>query len=232
MNKLQKALNRTWAKEALDLVRQQKAPASWQVFQGKKTSLPGLPTVYLATGLILILCPWPALIALIVLKGGYSEGRAPHQIHHRPIWPDLNVPLYCLVSVAIIVGLVLAVRLIGKSGAAKRDRNQLQPMLIVLPGGWVEYVGWRDLIFGMAFAELADLQRGTAPSQRITTLADLQKKAPLTESDKWLALTFPDGEKETWGPRMNCDSPEAACQAILVAYSQYLARSVDHNRPL
>lgn len=224
MNKKQHTLNGTWAKEALDLVWQQQPPASWQVFQGKKTPS-SCSLLFLFAVFIPLFCPVAAFVALIVLKGGYSEGKAPYQIHHPPIWPDLNAPLYCLISVAIIIGLVLTLVLIGNARAARRERKQSAPILIVLPEGWVEYVGWRDSIVSVAFAELADLQRETAPSQGITTLAELRGKAPLPASDTGLVLTFPDGKKETWEPRINCDAPTAICQAILVAYSHYLARS-------
>jgi hypothetical protein len=155
-----------WQQEALNLIWKQKAPRSWQVFSGKKALLPYNYYGYAAFGLILLLCPLAAFLALNLFTEKCSSGKGRVRTCHPPFWPNLNVSLYWLVVGGIIVALLVATVIISRLIVARKKREDPQPLVIVLPEGWVHYLSPSDPVDAIAFAELADLRGKTEPDPK------------------------------------------------------------------
>jgi hypothetical protein len=140
---------------------------------------------------------------------------------------------------AIIVALVLATVLVSRQMVARKKREDQEPLVIVLPEGWVHYLSPGDSIDAIAFVELADLRGRTDPDpQEPTTLADLQSgSGPSHRSDRgasderrpakslYLKWREDKDEKEMWAPHECFGPPEPICAAILGAYATYGTRS-------
>jgi hypothetical protein len=240
MSNPQPAQQLPWEQEALNLVWQQRAPASWQQFRGTRTSE---PSVWLAgCGAILTLVVGfgiAGIASLWLIYPFWVNGPGDHY-KHAALLSNVSPSSYWLVAAVFIVSLALLITLMVGVGTARQnrqDRTDPDPLLIVLPEGWVQYIRRRDPAQAIAFVELKHLHEGVNPSEEFTTLADLQKgtvhsQRSSTKSGRskshagpWLDLEWSKGDRKDWEPEKCFDKPEAICQAILAAYQRFVTQS-------
>ena len=193
------------AQQVLHQVWQQSPRADWKVLHGKRADpvAVGCMAVLIALFFIATLGAGP----LVVLR----------------LFPErwLVVSLGALV-LALLIGIGIGV-LVG------RDRKDPDPLLVILPEGFVEYISWRKPIVAIAFAELADLtmtlfeERG----KTITTTASANGTLTIknTSSRARLDLVYRDGRKDQWEQRSTFEAPELVPQTITTTYAQYVANS-------
>lgn len=234
----------SWEQEALNLAWQQRAPTSWHQFRGTRTPESSATLAIFGAGLILVVGFGIAGVASLWLVYPFRvDGSNGSHYPHAPLLSNASPSSYWLVVAAIVVSLALLAAIIAGLGTARQnrqDRADPQPLVIVLPEGWVHYIKRSDVTQAIAFSELKHLRKSRAPSQgEVTTLADLQKgtrhsRRPSTKSrgstsqaGHSLEIAWRDGDREDWEPHPCFDQPEAICQAILAAYQDYVARAAD-----
>ncbi len=191
------------AQQVLNRVWQQSPRADWKVLHGKRTDpvAAGCLAIFIALFFIATLGAGP----LVVLR----------------IFPEhwLLVSLGALV-LALVIGISIGL-LVG------RDRKDPDPLLVILPEGFVEYISWRKPIVAVAFADLADLTmtlfegRGRTITTTATTDGTLTIKN--TSSRARLDLVYRDGRKDQWGQRIKFEAQELVPQTITTTYARYVA---------
>lgn len=242
MSDPQPAQQLSWEQEALNLVWQQRAPSSWQQFRGTRTPESSFWLAGCGAALILVVGFGIAGIASLWLIYPFWVNGPGDHYKHAALLSNVSPSSYWLVVAVIVVSLALLIAIMVGLSAARTNRENLadpQPLLIVLPEGWVQYIRRRDPAQAVAFAELKHLRKGVNSSEEITTLADLQKgtgrsRRSTTKSSgskslagPWLDIAWRAGDREDWEPDGCFGTPEAICQAIIAAYQGYAARTRD-----
>lgn len=241
MSDPQPAQQLSWEQEALNLVWQQRAPTSWRQFRGTRTSESSYGLAGWGAGLTLAVGFGIAgLASLWLIYPFYVNGPGEHY-RHAALLSNVSPSSYWLMVAVIVLGLALLIAIMAGLGTVRQnreDRAAPEPLLIVLPEGWVQYIRRRDPAQAIAFAELKHIRKGIAPSkEEITTLADLQKRTGhrqrstnksndrQSHAGPWLDIAWREGDREGWEPDNCFDSPETICQAIIAAYQSYAAQS-------
>lgn len=203
-------------------VWQGRVPADWQILHGKRTSpfLAGCFATFLTLVLLFILG-----IFAIVLTGFQQFGSAagpssvssfnPTAVSSSTLagLPDPAV-LGGALAVALAVGIITAL-IIG------RDAGDPDPLLVILPNGFVEYVSHRKPIISIPFAEIADIDLRTRTTRTTSTNPSTGLSTTTTRTYFWLDLRYRNGRKERWMPRANFGRRLDVCQTIIKAHSRF-----------
>jgi hypothetical protein len=180
-------------------VWQRVVPTDWKILRGKRRS---------AFSLGLRAAAWTcaALIALtLAAVAALRAGLMGKTIVALPATIAGYSAL--LVASALVVALPLLVGNIVTITAAIRNAGDHEPLIVLLPKGFVEYANRRQPIIGILYAELASVEYRRQPTRRRARL--------------WLDLFFRDGHKERWRPRADFGPPQPLYEAISKAHALY-----------
>ena len=209
------------AQRVLAQVQQRQYPADWQVFRGKRRS--PIVVAFVAIFYTLFFIVFFSILAVVIT--GFLHVQAGSTAD--PFTSVANRLPISLKEAAIGAGgLALAVGIIAALFAA-RDAGDPDPLLIVLPQGFVEYISHRKPIQSFAFAEISNLalrvgtRRYSSTSYNAAT--GLSTTTYRTMVHFWLDLYYRDGRKGKWKQRVKFGAPEAMCQVIIAAHAQYVA---------
>ncbi len=130
-------------------------------------------------------------------------------------YPALAVAACAALALTLLVGVIATVMV------ARRHAGDPEPVIVLLPQGFVEYVSQRKPIIGIRFAELAAVglqQRSKRHNQSQQPGSPLQSSA---RGKLWLNLHYHDGRQERWRPRADFGPPEQLFQMIIKAHALY-----------
>lgn len=229
------------AQRVLAQAQQGRFPADWQVFRGKRRS--SLAVGCMAIFLTIFLAVFLGIAALILTTAlnihsgitsflqtsnqaqpGQAQPLTPSDPRFFPLAggsprPLIEVGIGILV-LAVVVGIIATL-------IAARDAGNPDPLLVVLPQGFVEYISHRKPIQSFAFAELSNivLRVGTRTYQTANGPIGPGWSAPTTRTTVhfWLDLYYRNGRKGKWKQRAKFGAPEAIAQVIIAAQAQYVA---------
>jgi len=197
------------AQQVLNRVWQESAGADWKVLHAKRADS------------FTVGCTASAIALFFIVTLGLGPLVAVRILPQHWLLASIGA-----LGLAVVIGITIG-------SFAGRDRKDPDPLLVILPEGFVEYISWRKPIVAVAFAELADLtmtlieERG----QTITTTATPDGALTIknTSSRVRLDLTYRDGRKDQWKPRIQFEAPELVPQTIITTYAQYVADSRQPN---
>ncbi len=175
-------------------VWQQVVPTDWKIIRGRRRSAfsPGVrAAAWTCAALIL-------LTLAAVWQASRSSAHLPASIAGYPI---LLVVSIAVPALALLVGMIVTVTV------AIRNAGDHDPLIVLLPRGFVEYANRRKPIIGILYAELASVEYRRQPARRRARL--------------WLDLFFTDGHKERWRPRADFGPPQRLFEAITKAHALY-----------
>ena len=202
-------------------VWQRIVPTDWKIIRGKRRSafalavrtasvtLALLALLLIATGLTLFFHPAQLGLAALSLKDVLT-------LATRPIigYPALVVGVAGAGALALLVGLFTWVV------SARRHAGDPDPVIVLLPTGFVEYVSQRKPIIGILYADVAAVEvgQGKKPPQTHQPGAASQ---PPGRSNAWLHLRYHDGSAGRWRPRANFGPPEHLYETLIKAHALY-----------
>ncbi|HLV97798.1 MAG TPA: hypothetical protein VKT82_03885 [Ktedonobacterales bacterium] len=182
-------------------VWQQVVPTDWKILRGRRRSAFAVgirAAAWTCAALVLL------TLAAVVLRAAPVGRSSP--LADVPAtfagYPTLAVVGAAVVALALLVGLSVVITV------AIRNAGDHDPLIVLLPQGFVEYANRRKPTIGVLYAALASVEyRGQNARQRRGRL--------------WLALFFKDGRKERWRPRADFGPPARLFEAITKAHALY-----------
>jgi hypothetical protein len=139
-----------------------------------------------------------ATVALRGTQAGRSSAHMPAAIAGYPV---LLVVSAAVVALALLVGITVTITV------AIRNAGDHEPLIVLLPRGFVEYANRRKPIIGILYTELASVNYRRQPARRHARL--------------WLDLFFTDGHKERWRPHADFGPPQRLFETITKAHALY-----------
>lgn len=202
-------------------------PTTWQVMRGKRRSAlaAGCFAMLFTLALLFILGVGSVVLVGFLHVGSAGAADQPSAFFLNP--PDLiSSTIVGYPATAVVGGAALGLAvLIGISAGliAGRDARDPDPLIVLLPDGFVEYVSHRKPIISIAYGALADIDLRVRKST--STSINLATGVRTTSTSKriWLDLRYRNGYTERWAPRANFGPRLGTCQVILKAYSRYEA---------
>ncbi|HEU5369451.1 MAG TPA: hypothetical protein VFU69_13340 [Ktedonobacterales bacterium] len=204
-------------------VWQKIVPTDWKIIRGKRRSAFAAGRAAAAwTGALCVLLIIAAVVTSDVLHASPS-GRLSFSLSGLLTPASATVAGYPVLAVAACAALALALLagVIATVMVARRHAGDPDPVIVLLPQGFVEFVSRHKPIIGILYAELAavDLQQRSKRRSR-----SYQPGAPLQSSARgktWLKLHYHDGRQERWRPRADFGPPERLCETIIKAHALY-----------
>ena len=195
-------------------VWQQVVPTDWKIIRGRRRSAFALgvrAAAWTCAALVLLTLAGVALRASHAGKSSSALADVPATLAG---YPTLAVAGAALIALALLVGVIVIITV------AIRNAGDHDPLIVLLPHGFVEYANRRKPIIGILYAELASVNfRGQTARQRRNNDAS-QQRTP-RRARLWLDLVFKDGRKERWRPRADFGPPEHLFEAITKAHALY-----------
>jgi hypothetical protein len=213
------------AQAVLAQARQGMAPPMWQIFVGKRLN-PFLVGCF-ATFFTLFFVAFCGIFATIVtaIVFGISSG-ASYAASGSPFDQIAGAAQFAPLAAVLGLAIPLTIGFLAAARAA-RDRRDPDPLLVVTPDGFVEYVNSRKPVIAVAFADLADLRL------RINTTRTTHYNQPgnpasgsytTTSTAVWLDLLYRDGRTVRWRQRARFGQADAVVQSIIAAHGRYAAQ--------
>lgn len=193
---------------------------TWQVFRAKRTRpvLAGCSSACTA-GFFMLSC---ALLAAVI---GAFMFRMPsgHALSISDLTPAAAQSLPTIAS--ILVATMVIAYLVGFL-RAQRDSHDPDPLLVVLPIGFVEYISSRKPVMVVSFADLTGLRC------RMRTTRSVCDNVPgdpasggytvtSTPTSTRLGLLYSNGKSIRWRPRARFGRSTVVIQSVVVAHGQY-----------
>jgi hypothetical protein len=206
----------------VEQVWQRIVPTDWRIIRGKRRSSFSLAArttlitcallvlaLLLAAGISLVLRARQAGQAALALEDVASLAATP-----LAGYPAGAVGLVGVAALSLLVGLLTWII------SARRHAGDPDPVIVLVPEGFVEYVSQRQPIIGIRYAKVAAVEVGQGKKQRQATIPGAASQAS-TRSKLWLYLRYHDGTTDRWRPRANFGPPERVYETISKAHALY-----------
>src|SRR5262249_20786968 len=118
-------------------------------------------------------------------------------------------------ALALLVGIGVWI------GLARRHAGDPDPVIVLLPEGFVEYVSNHQPIIGAAYADLASVDFGTRAGRHARRDTSNGQEPMPRQKHLWLDLHFYDNSQERWQTRADFGPPARIYQTIIKAHSLY-----------
>lgn len=206
-------------------------PTAWQMIHGKRQSAFAVGGCALVLTLVLLVI---LSVGTIMLLGFLHVGSAtpagqPSAFFLNPATLGSST-IAGYPAAAVVGGAALAFALLVGIAAgliAGRDARDPDPLIVLLPDSFVEYVNHRKPIISISYAALADIDVRTKKTTRRSTSSNPYTGSTTTTTSTskrvWLDLRYRNGYTERWAPRANFGPRLETCQIIVKAYSRYEA---------
>lgn len=202
--------------------RQGLAPASWQVYVGKRPGPLALGCCFaFFAAFFLAFCGIATTIAGAVFTS-LQFGPSLSQGGQPSLGGDIPLSQIGLIVAGVGATVILTA---GIFGVARGNRNKRMPapLLVVMPEGFVEYANDRKPILAFAFADLAqvNLRIHTTTTTSYNVAGDPTSGSRTTRSTStWLDLLYRDGRRARWSPRAGFGRRDAILQSIIAAHAR------------
>jgi hypothetical protein len=130
-------------------------------------------------------------------------------------YPALAVVIAGAAALALLLGLIVWIT------NARRHAGDPDPVVVLLPHGFVEYVSQHNHIVGILYGDVVRLdfkRRTRSQSSGNQPNAQVQKAR---RSKVWLELFYTDGSTDRWRPRADFGPPERLYETIIKAHALY-----------
>jgi hypothetical protein len=204
-------------------VWQKIVPSDWKIIRGKRRSAlaSGVTAAAWTGGLIVFLTMLAVAISAVI-----------HASRLGKSWPSLNdivapgsatIAGYPALAVGGVAALALALLAgtIAAVMAARRNAGDPDPVIVLLPYGFVEYVSQREPIIGILYAQVAHINVSLQTRRHTWSNLSGDQLQTARRSRLWLALLYHDGHTERWKPRADFGPPERLFQTIIKAQWLY-----------
>jgi hypothetical protein len=202
-------------------------PTTWQTIHGKRRSAfaVGCSAIFVTLVLLFILGVGSVVLIGFLHAGSVTPSDQPSTFFLNPAalgsstiagYPAAAVVGGAALAFALLVGIIAGL-------FAARDARDPDPLIVLLPDGFVEYVSHRKPIIGVPYAALADIDLRVRKSTTTSVNPATGVRTTSTSTRIWLDLRYRNGHTERWAPRANFGSRLGTCQIILKAYSRYEA---------
>ena len=189
-------------------VWQRVVPTDWKIIRGKRRSAfaqGGSAALWTCAGLILLAL---ALLALSAWRHAAQAHRSSPSLAdvlavgsvRLDGYPALLVAGCTVTALTPLVGIIVVI-IVAISKAGDPD-----PLIVLLPQGFVEYANRRHPIIGILYADLVSVDFNRQARRR---------------ARNWLDLVYLDGHKERWRPRANFGPPQHLFETITKAHALY-----------
>jgi hypothetical protein len=187
----------------LQAVRSQ-IPPDWDVFEGQRPAPKALGCCFAVAALLIGTVLSVLLIIVIALIRAISHSQA------------FN-PFTTFVSLGPIIGIAIVAIALGAGALGvlqgRRDADDPDPVIVVMPNGFVEFFLLRRPPRIVAFAELADVQ--------LEGYGRIAEEVTLDEIELSLYLIYKDGRKERWHPQAHYEDKPIVKISVAAAYEHY-----------
>ncbi|HEY7356430.1 MAG TPA: hypothetical protein VH590_08180 [Ktedonobacterales bacterium] len=200
-------------------VWQQIVPTDWKIIRGKRRSALAIGRAAAAwIGALSVLLIIAAVVLRAVFHALQAGGRAlaPGDLLAAASATFAGYPALAVAACAALALTVLA-GVIATVVAARRHAGDPDPIIVLLPQGFVEFVSQHKPIIGILYAELAAVdvrQRHQRRSQNLQLQASTRGKI-------WLNLHYYDGRQQRWRPRADFGPPEQVFETLIKAHALY-----------
>jgi len=209
--------------------RQGLAPASWQIFYGKRSGPLALGCCFaFLAAFFLAFCGIATAIAGAILAG-VQFGPTLSQGGQPSLGVDIPISQIGLSVAGVGAAVIVAAGIVGVV-RGNRNKRMPAPLIVVTPEGFAEYANDRKPLLAFAFAELAqvNLRISTSTTTHYNTPGDPSSGSYRTTSTStWLDVLYRDGRRARWRPRSGFGRVDAIMQSIIGAH----ARAVGQMRP-
>lgn len=205
-------------------VWQRIVPTDWKIIRGKRRSA-------FSFGVSAAIWTFAGIIALALLAALINDllispraGSAAPLLRDFLALQSASLAGYPALAVgaAAAAALPALVGLVAWLANARRHAGDPDPVIVLLPEGFVEYVSRHQPIIGIRYANVAAASVGQGKQPRQPNQPGAAPAArPASRSKVWLHLVYRDGRADRWMPRANFGPPERLYETITKAHTLY-----------
>jgi hypothetical protein len=208
----------------IEQVWHQIVPTDWKIIRGRRRSAFAIGRAAAAwTGAASVLLVIAAAVISAALRASAS-GRQRSSLSDLLAassttlagYPALAVAACAALALTLLAGVVVTVI------TARRHAGDPEPVIVLLPQGFVEYVSQRQPIIGVLYAEVAAVDVRQRNNRRIQGYQAGEQLQLAARGKSWLDLRYHDGRQERWRPRADFGPPGRLYEMIIKAHALYV----------